>query len=205
MAEQDTTTRQCRECGEAKNLSEFPVTRGRQFHKCKRCTYQKTQEWAVANRQRSREIKDSYVQRNPERNRESKTRYYRTEHGRAKNKAWKSEHREQINARNRELFAAKHEPMLARLERRGAREAQSEGRFTKRDKQRLFAEQGGKCAGCGSDLAGVYHVDHILPLVLGGTHWPENRQILCPTCNHQKGTKTPEEWDQMKPLAKKAR
>lgn len=44
----------------------------------------------------------------------------------------------------------------------------------------------GKCADCGSceDLT----VDHVIPLVKGGTNAPINLRVLCRRCNSQKGT-----------------
>lgn len=58
--------------------------------------------------------------------------------------------------------------------------------------------QEGKCNSCFSYLViegkNNYHVDHIMPLVLGGSNWPDNLQLLCPRCNMKKGSKHPDEW-----------
>jgi 5-methylcytosine-specific restriction endonuclease McrA len=35
------------------------------------------------------------------------------------------------------------------------------------------------------------HVDHILPLALGGDNRRKNIQLLCPTCNLSKGAHHP--------------
>ncbi|MGO9838526.1 MAG: HNH endonuclease [Polyangiaceae bacterium] len=52
----------------------------------------------------------------------------------------------------------------------------------------------GHCAICLNDISGLvsigeegYHVDHIVPLDLGGTNDPTNLQLLCAACNLVKG------------------
>jgi len=57
----------------------------------------------------------------------------------------------------------------------------------------LFKKQNGLCACCGVVLV-KYHVDHIMPLKLGGRHIPENLQLLLPSCNHKKSAKHPDVW-----------
>lgn len=56
---------------------------------------------------------------------------------------------------------------------------------------RLLLLQGRKCAICRASVASGYHVDHIYPIAKGGTHTPDNVQILCPTCNVRKSDKHP--------------
>ncbi|MCH7549000.1 MAG: HNH endonuclease [Candidatus Krumholzibacteriota bacterium] len=56
----------------------------------------------------------------------------------------------------------------------------------------VFYRENGLCSLCGSDLtgllaAGVAHaIDHIVPLVRGGTNDPTNLQLLCTACNQKK-------------------
>ena len=50
-------------------------------------------------------------------------------------------------------------------------------------------QQNYKCAYCGIDTTVKFHVDHIIPLAMGGNHIPENIQITCPSCNVRKWTK----------------
>lgn len=49
--------------------------------------------------------------------------------------------------------------------------------------------QNNLCVYCQKDVSITYHVDHIIPLAKGGTHVPDNIQILCPTCNVRKSAK----------------
>ncbi len=84
-------------------------------------------------------------------------------------------------------------PSRANTALRRARRLAAEGNFTAEDVARLFEAQAGKCNGCRKDLE-EFDVDHIMPLVLGGSNWPVNLQLLCPSCNSKKGHMHPDAW-----------
>lgn len=94
-------------------------------------------------------------------------------------KLWKKANPEIVNAHSR----------TRRARRRGA-----DGVHTGEDILRIHAAQKYKCAECGVSTKKAKHVDHIMPLALGGSNWPENLQILCPLCNDIKGAKHPLEF-----------
>jgi 5-methylcytosine-specific restriction endonuclease McrA len=54
--------------------------------------------------------------------------------------------------------------------------------------------QNGLCACCSNPLNGLYHLDHIVPLSLGGKNSDDNVQLLLPKCNLQKYNAPPEEF-----------
>jgi 5-methylcytosine-specific restriction endonuclease McrA len=91
--------------------------------------------------------------------------------------------------RHRNKAASSLHVRAAKAKRRAA-----EGKFTKPDIIALLASQKAICAACPSDIAENFHVDHVRPLARGGTNWPDNLQLLCPTCNRSKGRKTMDEW-----------
>lgn len=72
-----------------------------------------------------------------------------------------------------------------------ARKRGAIGRHSGADIALLMRLQRGKCACCHVGIKSCYHIDHILPLVLGGANGKENLQLLCPTCNTTKGSKDP--------------
>lgn len=72
----------------------------------------------------------------------------------------------------------------------------AEGKYTKKDIRQLMSAQRSKCANCKTPLKNGYHIDHIIPLISGGTNWPSNLQLLCPKCNCSKGAKDPIDWAQ---------
>jgi hypothetical protein len=135
--------------------------------------------------------------RNPETNRARKKRNIK------RNRETYNAHRRRNRARHPEVsrarvirWAKEHpEARRAIAINRRARERGAEGHHTAADIQRIFEQQHGICPyGCGADLSLGYHVDHTVPLIKGGSNWPENLQLLCGSCNSSKGGKTMTEW-----------
>ena len=71
--------------------------------------------------------------------------------------------------------------------------------FTKR--QRLMVQDAfsGRCSGCEGRLTGSWHIDHVIPLALGGRHDEGNWVPICVDC-HKAKTRT-----DVKAIAKVAR
>ena len=64
---------------------------------------------------------------------------------------------------------------------------------------KLFELQQGKCPICKVSLKSVKtHIDHIIPISLGGLNVDANVQLLCVTCNLQKHARHPVEFMQSK-------
>lgn len=62
------------------------------------------------------------------------------------------------------------------------------------DVQQAVRERDGEaCVYCGS-ASGPFHLDHVLPWSLGGSHTAENLVVACAACNWSKGGKTLAEW-----------
>jgi len=68
------------------------------------------------------------------------------------------------------------------------------GRLPKGTVKNKIISQNYLCVYCKLDIKEKYHVDHIVPLAKGGKHEPSNIQILCPSCNVKKWTKSHEEF-----------
>ena len=71
----------------------------------------------------------------------------------------------------------------------------SGGKHTAADIMELRTLQNHRCARCKVDVQHGFHVDHIMPLALGGSNTKENLQILCQKCNLSKGAKHPDIWN----------
>lgn len=112
--------------------------------------------------------------------------------------AWQKANPDRHNANSAAWQRANPEKRAASNHRRRAKERGAEGAHTAADVKAIFESQRGLCANCKKKLfksgKKIFHADHIMPLALGGSNWPENIQCLCPTCNMRKGAKTPEEW-----------
>ena len=70
--------------------------------------------------------------------------------------------------------------------RRRARKRAVGGSFTATEISHMLKSQKNKCAVCRQDISKSYHIDHIMPLALGGHNGITNIQLLCPFCNRSK-------------------
>lgn len=61
----------------------------------------------------------------------------------------------------------------------------------RRRRHEVFARSSGRCVYCGDPAA---HIDHVVPLVRGGTNAAENLAAACARCNLSKGPKTAAEF-----------
>jgi 5-methylcytosine-specific restriction endonuclease McrA len=136
--------------------------------------------WYAANREA--EIASAAARRaaNPDKDRENARKWYAENkaQGRASRDAW---------------LAANPEKKRAYSENRRARKLGSSGQLSADIVTVLLKLQDGKCACCGESLT-EYHLDHRMPLALGGAHADENMQLLTPRCNMMKGSRHPDEY-----------
>lgn len=93
---------------------------------------------------------------------------------------YQKENKEKTNTRNRN---------------RRARRLQAEGSHTLEEIAELLKEQDNRCACCGYDISDDRHLDHIMPLALGGSNYIENLQWLCSFCNLSKNDRHPDDWE----------
>lgn len=114
----------------------------------------------------------------------------------AQRAAHRALHKDHINARIAAWAKANPEKRRAKERAREARERGAEGTHTWSDIEALKDKQNGRCAhpGCRARLANGFHVDHVVPIALGGSNWPTNLQLLCPPHNQAKGARDPIDW-----------
>lgn len=195
------TWSQARELGLPNYFSGIPCKRGhvaeRTFSSgmCKQCASEKSSAYTIANKDRL-----------------NKNRRIRNQADlattRAKRNAWRARNlekalemerraKDRVIAKDPDRYRmktaqwAKDNPEKARINiaARRARQVAAEGSFTTKDVSALFRKQKGLCAYCFIKVGKNYHIDHILPLVRGGTNWPDNLQICRKPCNLSKGSK----------------
>lgn len=131
-------------------------------------------KWRSENRERDNEAQRKRRQANPEKVRKSE---------REKHRKWKLLNPEKARA---------HSASMNNL-RRGIG-----GRCSADDLVFLLKMQSRKCAECRKHLRSGYHVDHIVPVALGGKTTRANLQLLCAPCNLSKGAAHPVEWARRK-------
>lgn len=142
-------------------------------------------QYYLKNKEASSEASRQYRKKNPQKI---------AEYGRD----YRDKNKDAIDKKKREYLEANPERKAAAGRSRRARKRNAEGHHVVADVIAIFEKQRGLCASCGEKLLRggpmKYHVDHIIPLALGGSNWPSNLQCLCKTCNLSKGAKDPIEW-----------
>lgn len=159
---------------------------------CKNCLKQ----WRKENPERVREV-DLRSKRKPESRRRQKV-YFHLHHlrNRQKNNEKCREWRRRNHARNAESIRRWIENNPGRVpeyaKRRAERERNAPGSITNEEAQELKEKYGSRCLACGkheSELSHPLQLDHIVPVIFGGSHSFENRQPICKPCNSRKRTK----------------
>jgi 5-methylcytosine-specific restriction endonuclease McrA len=152
--------------------------------------------WRAANPDKVKEIKDRcrakpeyrekekishniWLANNQEKVKKHRTEYYKRPEVKEKTKEW-----------YKQWYEAHPEARSHYERKRKAKKRDAVGSHTREDIIRLYFQQKHKCVVCRVHID-MYHVDHIMPLSLGGSNAIGNIQLLCPTCNLQKHTKHP--------------
>ena len=189
-----------------------------QAHKDERASYM--QEWNARNQEYRRDYNKEYSRLNRETISQQKKKYYRLNRGRLKEmnhyhyrksqskrleyaRTYRQIHRNKRSAygfayywRNRESMS-----LYQRLRYHKMRTSATEN-ITPQDIDRLYETQNGCCYWCSIPVGKTYHIDHVFPIVRGGSHTLDNLVISCPSCNQSKHDKLPyTEWIPSNPLA----
>lgn len=155
-----------------------------------------------AERKEKRRIKQAehsreYYAKNTDRCKARSAAYAKTTRGKEKNRESRkvSSDRPKSYLRNKEWKKRNPLAVKAWQHKRRAIKAGAEGSFTKIEIEKLFFLQSGKCAICTKTISregnGKFHMDHIQPLIGGGSNWISNIQLTCARCNLSKGCKDP--------------
>lgn len=113
------------------------------------------------------------------------------EKSRATAKAWRSANAEKAAAINEAFHAANPSAKRAYETNRNAKKRGNGGTLSRNLVEVLFAKQRGMCPCCGKRLGKNFHLDHKMPLALGGTNTDDNMQLLRKSCNLEKHAKHP--------------
>lgn len=206
--------KKCARCGEVKPITSFGKDKKRKDGLrcyCKPCASAIVIKWRLDNLdlEKERTQKRIWRQNNPDRASEIRKKWYQsnTELCKQLSKKWYYSNPDKVYAYHVKKYAADPEKYKLAASRwaknnpekvaavRHKRRSQG-GHFHSDHIIQLMIDQDGKCRYCHSDLT-KYHIDHILPLALGGTSDPENIQLLCPKCNLKKGAKHPDEFERL--------
>lgn len=111
-------------------------------------------------------------------------------------KDWREKNPAIIKANREKHYKTNPQAYRCYVQNRRAKIIQAGGTFNDADVKMIVERQRWKCAepSCSVSIKSGYHIDHIMPLSLGGTNWPENIQCLCQRCNLRKHAKHPIDW-----------
>ena len=176
----------CTKCGTEKPLAMFPAHKsGRDglASRCRVCVSASTAAWRSANPWRRRAADAVYYAANTGRKKATNAVRYdsNSERIKASTAAWKK-----ANPESSRIYS----------HNRRARILEVGGNLSTGLADKLLKLQRGKCACCGEPLGDKPHLDHIMPLKLGGSNTDGNMQLLRAVCNLQKSTAHPVEFMQ---------
>lgn len=192
----------CSKCHEAKQESEFSkrssATDGLQCS-CKACQKKAKAQWFAKNSSVSIARSAEYYAKNKAKIKLADS--IRHAKNSVINKKRRIENRlanpDREKAYRAEWYAKNKASNRVRAHNRRARVRVAGGKLSASIAEKLFKLQRGKCAcGCGQPLGDDYHLDHIMPLALGGSNTDDNIQLLTATCNLKKSSRHPVEFMQ---------
>ena len=189
----------CSTCKIEKSLSFFGKDKARKDgykYVCKECFKLVSKKYVLLNKKKRKETCKKYRENHADACKESYLKWQEKEkaNGWATKMAYDQANPEQRKLRSKRW--AEKNPDYLKLQKHKRRGAS--GSFTKKDIDFLMTSQKSKCVVCFTSLLNEKHIDHILPIALGGTNNPTNLQLLCPKCNRQKSAKHPVDFMQEK-------
>lgn len=192
-------TKRCTRCGQEKPISEFhkDASKGDGLHSsCITCARERKRQWRKANPEKMREWQRQYREANRERIREHNRKWHKANPD--YDRTWREANREKFRERNRLYYEANRDKAKIKKARRKARKKALPATLTDAQWKEILASFGFACAYCGTpwhELKGPLHQDHVVPLDQGGPYTAANIVPACPSCNLQKGPRTPEQAD----------
>lgn len=163
-------------------------------YSCVICQSENGKDWENKNPVRAKEGQRArQARRRPRTEYINRTKAVRT----AKGRAWYAQNKEERKATVR-LWQAANPESLRSIKHRYRAKVGAGGSHSAEDIKLLMKRQKSKCAHdwCRTSLKSKYHVDHIVPIALGGSNVKTNIQLLCPSCNSRKWAKHPVDFAQ---------
>lgn len=184
----DELTTACKECNRKRALQWQRDNHDRYLARQKK--------WSEENRDYKREQDRQYAaEHREEANKKAQDWYYANpEQAKKQRDKWYQENKTKAHAAARAWAKAHPEYRKAADARHRARKLAADGKYSVTDILDHYDTQSGLCGYCGIRLYGKYDVDHYIPLTRGGSNYPDNLILACPSCNRSKNNKLFEEW-----------
>lgn len=184
----DIATKFCNGCSLTKSFSDFYKSKSKRDgyeSRCKQCSQAAGKLKYAANKDKINQRSRARQKANPEKHREIVS-------------AWRKRNPELVKERDKIWRGMNPEKVRLKGHSRRARRKNADGKISSSRRKSLFVLQRGKCACCGLPLGDNYHLDHIMPIALGGSNSDENTQLLRAGCNLQKSAKHPVDFMQQR-------
>ncbi len=184
---------------------------------CVDCALQRTRDWRgnnqkylktynrksyTENREKRILRAKEYFKKNPDKKRVYARREYERNKERYRINAliYRQANKEKLRLLARLKVLANPEQYAAYKRNRKARVRAANGSHTGEQILQLLKMQNGRCIYCRGKIAKKFHVDHIEPIIRGGSNDVTNLQLLCRPCNQSKSAKDPMKFAQERGL-----
>lgn len=188
----------CSKCRTTKPLHEFSKdarSRDGLQNNCKICKKAANVSWRIENPHKA----NAYRPTEARREYGAKYRAANREKARIVGADWREKNREKARAASSRWAKLNPESTRVYNSNYRARKCSNGDKLSVGISEKLLILQRGKCAcGCRQPLGENYHLDHIMPLALGGPNTDDNIQLLRQFCNNQKHNKHPIDYMQSK-------
>lgn len=154
----------------------------------------KKRAWEANNRDKVKAYREEWAKNNPEKVKEMRAAFYRKNIEKRKEYAakWREENRDRFKAMIAAWQEKNWDRVIIAAQNHRALKKKNGGKLSPDLAEKLLGLQKWKCSICKTSLKeSGYHLDHIVPLSLGGRNDDCNIQITCPKCNHKKNKKDP--------------
>lgn len=182
----------CTKCGVVKAVGQFSKDSSKRDglqSRCKECN----SEYRAANLDKIKAKDAKYYANNLDKHKSAHAKWRSENLGRVRAAAikWNAANPERVKAYTVKWQSANPEAVRIIGHNRRSRKLSAGGKLSKDLAERLFKLQRGKCACCGEPLGKNFHLDHIMPIKLGGANTDDNIQLLRQRCNNKKSAKHP--------------
>ena len=157
-------------------------------------------KWKKNNGEKEKARLARWAKENPEKMKARMARHQITEKAKDTREKWRKSNPEKIYAYQKKYQVTHPQKFRIKSHNRRAKINAIGGKLSTGLAEKLFKLQRGKCACCGKKLGDNYHLDHRMPIALGGANEDWNMQLLTPQCNNQKHSKHPVDFMQSRGL-----
>jgi len=150
-------------------------------------------KWQKNNKDKIKVIRDRYAEKNKEKLKQRFKNWYEKnrEYALAKHRQWTEDNKDHIRAYSLSYKEKNPDKLRECWNKRRERIKNQKTKLSVGLIDRLKTLQKNKCAICKKHLGDNYHLDHIVPIKLGGEHHDSNMQLLHSSCNMKKHAKHP--------------